>query len=81
MSDQVPVTAQAAPIEVQVEEGKAYWWCSCGRSAKQPFCDGSHKGSAFAPVKFTAAESGSVWLCACKRTQDRPFCDGSHDGL
>lgn len=66
------------PIEVEVEAGKKYFWCSCGQSAKQPFCDGSHKGSGMAPKAFTAEADGKVWLCACKRTKDQPFCDGSH---
>lgn len=68
------------PIEVAVEAGRTYYWCSCGRSARQPFCDGAHKGSGMAPKAFTAKESGTVWLCVCKRTKDQPFCDGSHRG-
>lgn len=73
--------AGRAPITVDVEAGKTYWWCACGKSAKQPFCDGSHKGGAFAPVKFDASESGKAWFCTCKRSARAPLCDGSHKGL
>lgn len=69
------------PIAVAVEAGKTYYWCSCGKSARQPFCDGSHKGSGMAPKAFKAEETGTVWLCVCKRTKDQPFCDGSHHAL
>lgn len=73
--------AAKAPIRVEVEEGKSYFWCACGHSANQPFCDGSHKGSEFAPVKWTAEESGARFFCACKQTDGRPFCDGSHKAV
>ena len=66
------------PIGVDVEAGKSYWWCSCGQSAKQPFCDGSHKGSDFTPLKFDAIETKKLYFCACKATANRPLCDGSH---
>jgi len=66
------------PIPINVDAGKTYWWCSCGRSATQPFCDGTHKGSEFAPLKYTATEAGQVWFCACKKTASPPLCDGSH---
>jgi len=75
-----PVAAGKAPIAVEVEAGKTYWWCSCGKSAKQPFCDGTHKGSGLAPVSWTAAESGTQWFCTCKKTAGQPMCDGSHKG-
>ncbi|MGI8603541.1 MAG: CDGSH iron-sulfur domain-containing protein [Verrucomicrobiales bacterium] len=58
-----------------------YWWCGCGRSKAQPFCDGSHKGTGLAPHKFTMSEEKTVALCNCKQTKNRPFCDGSHTGL
>ena len=58
-----------------------YWWCACGRSAAQPFCDGSHKGTGIAPVKFTLAEEKTVALCNCKHTKNPPYCDGTHSSL
>lgn len=73
--------AAKSPCAVDVEKGKDYWWCSCGRSASQPFCNGAHKGSDFTPMKFTASESKTVYLCACKQTKNAPFCDGSHKSL
>ena len=73
--------AQKAPFAVEVEAGKAYFWCACGRSANQPFCDGSHKGSGFTPVRWQAEESGTKWFCGCKQTGNQPFCDGSHQKL
>ncbi|HQQ64005.1 MAG TPA: CDGSH iron-sulfur domain-containing protein [Pseudomonadales bacterium] len=73
-----PVRASETPYAVEVEAGKSYYWCSCGRSAKQPFCDGSHAGSEFAPVKYDAAESKKVYFCGCKATANQPLCDGSH---
>lgn len=66
------------PIEVQVKANQTYYWCRCGKSAKQPFCDGSHKGTEFVPLEFTAQETKSVWLCVCKKTGNAPFCDGTH---
>jgi CDGSH-type Zn-finger protein len=68
----------AGPIMVEVTAGRAYWWCACGQSKKQPFCDGSHKGTGQTPMEFRPAESGEVWFCTCKRTADAPRCDGSH---
>jgi CDGSH-type Zn-finger protein len=70
--------ASDTPYAVEVEAGKNYFWCSCGNSEKQPFCDGSHKGSDFTPVKFTASESKKVFFCGCKATNAQPLCDGSH---
>jgi len=69
-----------APIAVDVTAGKDYWWCTCGKSAKQPFCDGSHKGSSMGPYKYTATADAKLWFCACKKTANRPLCDGSHSG-
>lgn len=73
-----PVRAGDTPIGIEVEAGKSYWWCSCGKSAKQPFCDGSHKGSEFTPQKYDATEARTVYFCACKATANGPLCDGSH---
>ncbi|MEO1090093.1 MAG: CDGSH iron-sulfur domain-containing protein [Pseudomonadota bacterium] len=76
-----PVVAQKAPFGVEVETGKTYFWCACGLSANQPFCDGSHQPTAFKPVKYTAEKSGKAWFCGCKHTGGKPLCDGSHKGL
>ena len=76
-----PVVAQKEPIAVDVEAGKSYHWCACGKSNTQPFCDGSHAGSEFTPVAWEATESGQKYFCACKTTGNQPFCDGSHSKL
>ena len=73
--------AGSNPIPVEVEAGKSYFWCTCGKSDKQPFCDGSHKDSEFSPMKWTAEEDGKKFFCACKQTDGSPFCDGSHSKL
>jgi len=73
-----PERASDTPYAVEVEEGKNYWWCSCGQSSKQPFCDGSHKGGEFTPVKYEADESKKVFFCGCKATANQPLCDGAH---
>lgn len=74
-----PVVAQKLPIAVDVEAGKSYWWCACGMSKKQPFCDGSHKGSSFSPLKYDAEATKKVFFCACKHTGKSPLCDGTHN--
>jgi CDGSH-type Zn-finger protein len=76
-----PTIAQKSPIAVAIEAGKSYYWCSCGRSQGQPFCDGSHKGTDFAPVKFDATETKTVHFCACKHSANPVLCDGSHKRL
>ena len=76
-----PEIAAKAPIQIELEEGKAYFWCTCGKSSKQPLCDGSHKGSDFAPMRYKAEKSGKVWMCACKQTGKGPLCDGTHKKL
>ncbi len=79
MSEQPsPHVAQKSPYAVEVEAGKKYFWCSCGNSKNQPFCDGSHKGSSFSPTAFSAEKSGTVYLCGCKHTGNTPYCDGTH---
>lgn len=80
MSD-TPRIAQKAPFPIDVEDGKSYFWCACGKSQNQPFCDGSHKGSEFSPVKYQAEEAKRVFFCGCKQTSNSPLCDGSHKDL
>lgn len=63
---------------VDLDAGTEYWWCSCGLSKGQPFCDGSHKGSKFRPKMIKVDEAMTLYLCGCKRTQDAPYCDGTH---
>jgi CDGSH iron-sulfur domain-containing protein 3 len=72
------IVAQKGPFAVDLEAGKTYYWCACGTSKHQPFCDGSHKGTAFTPQAHTAATSGTAYLCGCKQTNSAPLCDGSH---
>ena len=81
MSDNSPHIAQKAPYAVEVEAGKQYFWCACGHSKNQPFCDGSHDGSGIEPAPFLVQEKQTVWLCNCKHTKTPPFCDGSHNNL
>lgn len=76
-----PNIAQKSPYAFDVVAGQTYWWCACGRSRSQPFCDSSHKGSEFTPIQFTASESKTVWLCGCKHSGHKPFCDGTHKTL
>lgn len=73
-----PMIADNNPAKASLVEGKGYFYCTCGRSKKQPFCDGSHKGTSFEPMKFTAEATTQKWLCACKHTKNPPYCDGSH---
>ena len=77
----MPEIGGQRPIMIEVESGKSYWWCACGRSKSQPFCDGSHKATVFRPVEFKADKSEQVWFCACKRSGKKPMCDGSHKRL
>ena len=71
--------AGESPIGVHVVQGKSYYWCACGKSSKQPFCDGSHNGTEFKSVVFKADQSKKVFFCTCKQTKDQPLCDGSHN--
>lgn len=80
-TDGVPLIAAKSPAKVELEKGETYFWCRCGRSSNQPFCDGSHKGTGLTPKKFTAEEDGEAYLCRCKGTGDAPFCDGTHAKL
>lgn len=75
------VIAQKSPFPFEAEAGRKYAWCACGRSATQPLCDGSHRGTGLAPFIFTADKSETLWLCGCKHTKGPPFCDGTHATL
>ena len=68
-------------MAVEVEAGKTYFWCQCGLSSKQPFCDGSHKSTAFTPIRYQAEESKKVFFCGCKQSKSQPLCDGTHKSL
>jgi CDGSH iron-sulfur domain-containing protein 3 len=81
VTENAPLIAQKNPFGIDVEAEKAYYWCSCGRSTKQPFCDGSHQGSSFAPIKYVAETSQTVYFCGCKHSLNGPLCDGRHNTL
>ena len=80
MSDE-PIIAQKGPYPVEVEAGKNYFWCQCGRSKNQPFCDGSHKETDITPMKYTAEETKKIFFCGCKQSANKPLCDGAHKDL
>ena len=73
-----PVVAQKAPYKEKIKAGRIYWWCACGRSAKQPFCDGTHKGSGISPIKVEVDAPEEVYFCGCKNSKTPPYCDGTH---
>jgi len=75
------VCAKQSPYQVDVVAGKPYFWCSCGISKKQPFCDGSHKGSNFKPVQYISDEHKTISFCGCKQSKNGGICDGSHKKL
>jgi CDGSH-type Zn-finger protein len=75
-----PRIAERRPAVLELEPG-TYWWCRCGRSANQPWCDGSHKGTGFSPVELTITEKRTYALCQCKHTGKQPCCDGTHKRL
>jgi len=76
-----PTISQKKPYGIEVEAGKSYFWCQCGLSSKQPFCDGSHKSTPFTPIKYQAEESKKVFFCGCKHSKGKPLCDGTHNSL
>jgi CDGSH-type Zn-finger protein len=76
-----PVVAQKGPYAVEVKAGRTYFWCACGRSAKQPFCDGSHSETGMSPVAHKAEKDGTLYFCGCKATGAPPLCDGTHNTL
>lgn len=76
-----PIAAQKAPYPYKVEAGRNYFWCACGRSKKQPLCDGSHSGTGITPVLYKATETREVFFCGCKATGTQPLCDGTHGKL
>jgi CDGSH-type Zn-finger protein len=75
-----PVIAKKSPYVIELEPGK-YFWCACGKSKNQPFCDGSHKGSEFSPVAFAVEKRAVLAMCGCKHSGNKPFCDGTHNSL
>ncbi len=75
------VITQKGSFKVEVEAGKSYYWCACGKSATQPFCDGSHAGSEYSPIKFEATETKTVGFCGCRHSGKLPMCDGTHRTL
>jgi CDGSH-type Zn-finger protein len=79
MTERVEFQKKSMPVEV--EAGKIYYWCACGRSAKQPFCDGAHEGTGIGPVPYKAEATGKAFFCGCKETKNEPLCDGSHKSL
>ena len=81
MSEVEPVVAATAPVAVELKEGESVWWCACGRSESQPFCDGSHAGTGFSPQEFVATCSRTYYFCCCKRTGKSPICDGTHNRI
>lgn len=76
-----PVVAAKQPIPVTLKKGEEYYFCTCGQSKNQPFCDGSHSGTDFQPKSFVAEQDGEAYLCQCKRTANAPYCDGTHNKL
>jgi CDGSH-type Zn-finger protein len=75
------IVAQKGPFAVELRAGRRYAWCACGRSVRQPFCDGSHAPTGLVRIVFKAERAGTAYLCGCKTSQGRPYCDGSHDRL
>lgn len=78
---QEPKVAQLGPYQVELKAGEEYWWCACGHSKSQPFCDGSHRGTGITPNGFKPETTGVYNLCGCKASDDMPYCDGAHNML
>jgi CDGSH-type Zn-finger protein len=76
-----PIPAQKAPYKASVVEGRSYYWCACGRSKNQPFCDSSHVETDIRPIHYKAEASGDLWFCGCKQSGNKPLCDGTHSTL
>ena len=76
-----PICADNQPIPVELTEGERYFFCTCGKSSNQPFCDGAHAGSGFSPKPFVAEKTGTAYLCQCKQSANLPFCDGTHSKI
>lgn len=76
----LPVSAKSGPFIVQVEAGRKYRWCSCGLSAKQPWCDDAHEGTGLEPIVFEAPISGEFHMCGCKNSDNKPYCFGTCRG-
>lgn len=76
-----PNIAQKSPFPIEVKAGKKYFWCACGKSQSQPFCDGSHRGSEFTPMSYDSEADQTLYFCGCKHSNGKPFCDGTHTTL
>lgn len=76
-----PMIAGRQPMPVDLNKGETYYYCTCGKSFNQPFCNGAHEGTSFKPLAFTAEKDGTNYLCLCKHTKNPPYCDGSHEHL
>jgi CDGSH-type Zn-finger protein len=73
-----PIIAQKQPYKIDLKAGEEHFFCACGKSKGQPFCDGSHKGSGIIPKRFSVEKDGTYYLCGCKQSDNIPFCDGTH---